>query len=69
MPSARAQVFAVLDQTVHSIRNIDQPALRAMMPVLMKAQAEVQHALRLWLARDGLSVVTEAGLAELIKQE
>lgn len=53
MPSARSQVFAVLDQTVHSIRNIDQPALRAMMPVLLKAQAEVQHSLRLWLARDG----------------
>ena len=43
MPSVRSQVYAVLDQTVHSIRNIDQPALRAMMPVLLKAQAEVQH--------------------------
>jgi len=53
MPSVRAQVFAVLDQTVHSIQHIDKPALRAMMPVLMKAQAEVQHALRLWLQRDG----------------
>ena len=53
MPSARAQVFAVLDQTVHSIQHIDKPALRAMMPVLLKAQAEVQHSLRLWLARDG----------------
>ena len=53
MPSVRSQVFAVLDQTVHSIQHIDKPALRAMMPVLMKAQAEVQHSLRLWLARDG----------------
>ena len=53
MPSVRSQVFAVLDQTVHSIQHIDKPALRAMMPVLMKAQAEVQHSLRLWLQRDG----------------
>ena len=56
MPSVRSQVFAVLDQTVHSIQRIDQPTLRAMMPVLMKAQAEVQHALRLWLQRDGGAV-------------
>ena len=53
MPSVRDQVLAVLDQTVRSIQHIDQPALRAMMPVLLKAQAEVQHALRLWLQRDG----------------
>ena len=56
MPSARSQVYAVLDDTVRSIQHIDQPTLRAMMPVLMKAQAEVQHALRLWLQRDGGAV-------------
>ena len=60
MASPRAQVRRVLDETLHSMQNLERPALLRILPVLASAQKEVEKDLRHWLASHSGETFTAA---------
>jgi hypothetical protein len=52
MLTTRERVLAVLDETADSIEHLHDSALREIVPVLERAQHEVQRDLRLWLSKE-----------------
>lgn len=51
MSTARQQVYSVLEHVAQSLDGIDGPVLRAVLPVLHQAHAEIQADLRHWITR------------------
>ena len=58
--NVRAQVQRVLSETVHSMQNLERPALLRILPVLASAQKEVEKDLRHWLASHSGETFTAA---------
>lgn len=50
MASTRQQVYSILDHISKSLDGLHLPALRAVLPVLNQAQAEVEAELRKWIS-------------------
>jgi hypothetical protein len=51
VPTARKQVYSVLDHISGSLEGLDATTMRAVLPVLNQAHSEVETQLRRWIAR------------------